>query len=82
MGRTAFTEPQCLYKGALYTLNNVLATIRCDIDWIRLAGGSILRRSVVRTVVMFLVPLSVGNFSAIQPRDIFCFKEKHQNKYA
>ena len=31
------------------------------------------------TVVTFLVPLSVGNFLTIQPRDIFCFQEQHQN---
>jgi hypothetical protein len=74
MGRTACTESQCLYKGAIYTLNNVLTTIRCDVDWIRLAGGSIPRRSLVGTVVTFLVPLSEGNFSAIQPRDIFVSK--------
>ena len=41
------------------------------IDWICLASGSILRRSLVGTVVKFLVPLSVANFSAIQRGDIF-----------
>lgn len=50
-------------------LYNVLTTVGCDIDWICLAGVIILRRSLVGTVVMFLVQLSVGNFSAFQPRD-------------
>jgi len=31
MGRTACTEPQCLYKGDLYLLTSLLLFVRCSI---------------------------------------------------